>query len=519
MSQDRDMVRTFETDEAKAMETVEEGLGDWLNLKFYNYGSVYFYVTILFLLPFKLTGALNDQTVIIALRGVCLLFGVLTISAVYLIGRRFFDSFTAVLSAFLLSTVPPFVYWSSVSHPETIQLFLICACLYFCLRMVEEKKTTLKYPSCNALFKRGVGFVKDFLVHRRNLVLSSILAGLTFGAKYVGVLLIPTIFFVHFITQKRQKISPSLFIDSVIILLVFGLAFAVSNPYSIIYWRSFGSALIYESNHVAFGDGMKADANGWLWLDVIKNQITGPVIFYLSVVSLLFSCARVCYRFYKGVLTADDLRLSILCFWVLSLFAYVFFRINMREARFILPLVPALLLILSFNVSKIWKLLYALPIGIKIFVTVMGIFYLMIAVNPNLNAILTVKNQILTRQADLSINAGLWMSKNIPANSAVLYYPYMYIPPSFSNKTARWELAADVVSELKPDIIVFTDGAVNRYNQISEAEKYGGGKARYLEINKYHASLLSGKNPGYTLVKSFNDVIWVFGRRNATISP
>jgi len=62
-SKDRNMVLTFEDDEYKNILSLERGLNNRLDLGFYAYGSVYFYVTILLLLPLRVFNLINDQAI------------------------------------------------------------------------------------------------------------------------------------------------------------------------------------------------------------------------------------------------------------------------------------------------------------------------------------------------------------------------------------------------------------------------------------------------------------------------
>ncbi|MDD5255651.1 MAG: glycosyltransferase family 39 protein, partial [Candidatus Omnitrophica bacterium] len=78
-----------------------------------------------------------------ALRFLSLVFGVLSIPAIYVLGKLLFDSRTGLASAFLLAISPLHVWYAQEVREYSLLPFLVMACAYFFARALNENKRRL----------------------------------------------------------------------------------------------------------------------------------------------------------------------------------------------------------------------------------------------------------------------------------------------------------------------------------------------------------------------------------------
>ncbi len=146
-----------------------------LRIHFVSYGHFFFNLVLIPLLFLQQFFTITDVHILLSLRMISWVFGLGSVVWVYIISKRFLGVGVAWLSAILLLIVSlTFIEYSTVAHPDTLQLFFILGSLYYtCLLAEGSEKLEVRY-----------------------LMWASTMAGLAFSAKYAGILLLPLIAFV-----------------------------------------------------------------------------------------------------------------------------------------------------------------------------------------------------------------------------------------------------------------------------------------------------------------------------------
>jgi len=182
------MASVFYPDEGRYVKVIRGALeAQTLRIHFVSYGHFFFNLILIPLLFLQQFFTITDVHILLLLRGISWIFGLGSAWLTFVMARRFFGSEAAWMSiAFLLIVPLTFLEYSTIAHPDTMQLFFILASLYYTCLLAEKLET-------------------------KHLLWASGMAGLAFSAKYAGILLLPLIAFV-FVLQLYQseklKVSP-----------------------------------------------------------------------------------------------------------------------------------------------------------------------------------------------------------------------------------------------------------------------------------------------------------------------
>lgn len=179
------MVDAFNVDESEFLQLIKNEIAEHgLNMRLYVYGHTYFNTGLLPLMLIDFFHPVSEQFIIIFYRLLSALFFMGTLLIVFHMGRRFFGKATAWFSLILmLATSPLFYVYATMFHPDTAQLFFIALGIYYCCNYysVEPEKKW------------------------KQLLYASIAAGLAFGSKYAGILLLPLLAVIVLMEKNELK--------------------------------------------------------------------------------------------------------------------------------------------------------------------------------------------------------------------------------------------------------------------------------------------------------------------------
>jgi hypothetical protein len=262
-------------------------------------------------------------------RLVVLLFSIATLVIFYKFTKRFFDKKVALFSSMLFSTMPMVFYNSITVMTDIPYTFFFIFSMYMYLKAFESKK-------------------------RKHFIFASIIAVLAFLTKWNSILIIPIIFAYALVEKRNQMKNVILSIVLIALLL---------TPYMIVIWKTGLAAIPFISSlqvsATAKQDPQFTTPEGLLYyLDVISTH-------YFTVPILIGSLAAMI--FYT---TQKKKHWKLLLLWFLAY--YMFFTIlSNKEPRYMMPLVPALLIPLSsFIVSE--KIRMFIPIAIVSFALILS---------------------------------------------------------------------------------------------------------------------------------------------------
>ena len=163
-SENSRLLLVFYTDEAAHFDVLAASVAQHTIPIGMGYGYPLFNAARLLLVPIAHP---SEQQIVLALRTAEWAFAVATLIAVFVSIRRL-SLLAAVLTTALLASLPIFVRWSVISHPDLMQLFFLWVALAACARRLDG----------------GV---------RRWTIVAAAAAGAAFGAKFAGMFLLPII--------------------------------------------------------------------------------------------------------------------------------------------------------------------------------------------------------------------------------------------------------------------------------------------------------------------------------------
>jgi hypothetical protein len=124
----------------------------------------------------------SDQQVILTLRTVEWAFALATIVFVFASTRRV-STRAALLTALMLVTLPKFLRWSAISHPDIMQMLFICVALDASARRLEQGSRWWTLVAAAA-------------------------AGVAFASKFAGMFLFPIIWAADLLARRQAFYSP-----------------------------------------------------------------------------------------------------------------------------------------------------------------------------------------------------------------------------------------------------------------------------------------------------------------------
>jgi 4-amino-4-deoxy-L-arabinose transferase-like glycosyltransferase len=558
------LVSVFSSDEANHLYTLKQAISQrTLILDFGIYGHLYFNIALLPLFFLNFLIRVSEQQIILALRLVPTLSAIGTIAATFLITRRYFGRLAAWLAALLLSIVPlNFLHWSITSHPDIPQLFFLVLSLYFCCRLVEQDRPkwlivasvfsgmafACKYSgvlllpiiwmiavgqtidprqpiakprfpkveitrlliACIGIVSIIIGIVfspnfvsQHFTVHGKiadssltHLLINMQIAAIIFGFSLIVFTIIKPIWSVNRFVNSLNKIILS--------VATFGTVFFLTSPFSF-FRLNFLKGIYCESKLMPFGHWFKASNNGMQWFHVLLSpELIGKAIFGLAFLGMSLIIFDVSRKGWRQLLSPA----GVIWMWVIFYFGFLFFRINMRFAHYLLPIIPFLIILSTQSISKIIEFAKSKLSKKLSFLFILVILSSVAAIElpKSVSQILRYRQSTINRvQKSTAVKAGLWLAKHFPKSTRIVYDHYCYVPPIFPDAHATWGGTIEMLKKIKPNIVVVNKKISSRYSDISQAAMYIEGESNFIMKHEYY-NALRDKEAGYMLLRDFGDV-------------
>lgn len=254
-----------------------------------------------------------------------ILFGVLSIIAIYLLGKTFFGEIVGVMSALMLSFTPAHLEFSDVAMSDIVSLFFIIITIY------------LLYNSTSS---------------REYLYLGSISLGITIGIRQTDILLIPL--YLIFLVARRNDLrscilSIVLFSISVCAWLLPTILDTGLNTFIEIQ-RNQGSWAVNASTLNLLG-GLSFGNLSETFRQFMILLISGwsiSLLVFLAIIVVYFV-----YNRQKILRSCMDGRMLILACWILAYFSFSIFCYQLYIVRYLLPIFPALAIVISYGSVKL----------------------------------------------------------------------------------------------------------------------------------------------------------------------
>ncbi len=315
-----------------------------LNPHFFNYPGLTIYIHFLIqgalFVSMKILGLVSSAAEFYAIyiadktvfyytgRIINAIFGIATIYAVYLAAKRLAGGWKpGILAAVLLS--------ANTFHISKSQLIEVDIPLTFFV--------VIALLGMSSLLRTG-----SF----RNRLMTGVFTGLAVSTKYTAAILVVPLVVTVWMASKRadlktadgtsgysRLLSFSLQISMIMIVAI--AAFLLTSPYTVLDWNAFRGAVSFEQHHMEAGHfGMENIATLPFYAGSVSRILPGWPLFLLSALSVLY------LAFYKRE------RVSIIFASFLIPYALVVSSWSMKADRYLLPLLPLLLIFSSAGISK-----------------------------------------------------------------------------------------------------------------------------------------------------------------------
>jgi len=336
------------------------------------YGALPVYIMTLSLMAFSkslnlLNIAFDKTTIFIFLRVVTVLISTGVILVTTALAKKHFENTrTVLLVLFLIALNWKFIVLSHYANADIVLVLMLL--LSFYMFWLYNKNPTNK-----------------------NLFLAGIFFGLAVGTKVTALISLPM--FLYLIWRKRDFYGLPGFIFSALI------AFMVSNPFSIIFFKEFGYRIfgMFSKEGGLVFDSM--DSSPFKYLLALLQMVT-PIILGASV-----------YGAYRKIKHSLDKNFDVFLVANVALYLIFFSFQSRRVDRWLLPILPVVFMYAAFGIEYVFEILKKPAYKIALVVLVFGIYL----INPIL---LLTQFQRWTPKAQ----AYLWAQTNLPEIATKLVY-------------------------------------------------------------------------------------------------
>lgn len=392
-------------------------------------------------------GVVPDPLSLLWVRIFFAIFGIMTVFAVYLIGRRFYSQHVGLLAALFLAVAPAHaVLQSHVVNADAPMILLLMLSLGFCSLALET----------------GRG---------RDYALAGLFVGLATSIKYNGlvgaILLVAT----YIMTRRRSNALRNLVLG----LASVGVGFLLGTPFAILTPQQFFREATHELQHYSSGH-VGYEGSSWLFYARYLLHDAGELMVALGIVGIILAFYR---RERRGILLASFLVGYYL--WI-SLFKVHFDRIAA-------PLVPFVALlsarVVELSVEALTPRLNRFTLGRPL---LYGLLAMLVIALPVYR---TVQRDYLLSQTDVRTIALEWARANIPPGSKVAMESYSppldNLPVEITQLEGAGVIQGGVAThppewyqEKGFDYLVVSSGTYGRF--FNDPKRYADTMARYEAI-------------------------------------
>lgn len=482
----------FVVDEYQQFYIVRQALMErTLYIEWSVYGHLYFNLVLLPLLVLQFFTPISDQVIILALRYVAVLSSAMTVVFTFWLARRYFGRTVAWISSVLLMILPfTFNFWSVTIKPDTLQMLTVVGCLFACCEFINTQQ-------------------------KKYLIAASVCAGLSFSTKYAGAFLVPIICLLSVVSFENDRMSISWRLFSfpklgssirfvLVTLLVFVATFIVTSPSLFVDWQ-FIDGITAQAKYTSVGYIFQTNNDHTEWFEILSSPsllgLPGSILVVFALMSFLVNGWRTRGReffSYNG----------LLWIWVLFYFLFAFFRVNIREDRYMLIIMPFIFILLASFITEIASyfrrkfsrnVIYYLMVGFFVLVGGMEIW------GGLTRQVDLIETRLIMENNDPAIQVGLWLEENYLPSTRILYDRYSYIPPQFERVQGSYGIDEQMLLTFNPRVVVINPSIRDVYLDPSLADSFTEGTEKYMAIYDFYR-LMESEMLGYKLIKEFGSI-------------
>lgn len=473
------MVRAFDADESVILkELVHMFDHRTFEPAFYWYGAFQQYIALLSLYCLEFFSKPEIKDAVFILRFENALAGGGVIALVFLMSKELSSPMAGVYSVAFLLFNSVFLIYGYNAKPELLQLFFITGSLFFGMKGISSDRWW-------------------FLA-------MGIMGGLAFITKFAGLFLLPMGVLAAFLSvHKREccfrKKLREIVVKTSMVFIGFSIAVTFFSPYMLRDFDLVIERLAIQTQINKEGYLFFADDYLFQWFLIIFNSN------FLGYSALLIYCTYL-IDFIRAVLCRStipkDLDKEFFLFvWVFFYGLYTIFGVVVRAERYMLPILPVLVIFAGLKVNKIIE---SKKLGSMQKMIFAGVIFMLLL--PNLFMINNLISISLVRENSPRIVAGEWVVKKLPADAKIASNLYTYVPPSFTKHLHSKYLSIQDVHQYQPEYIVSSREISQRFLDISRSKKFTLGEHEYMLRYTLYRGLREGSLRDYFLLKDFGEV-------------
>lgn len=273
------------------------------------------------------------------------LFAVLSIYLAYRIAKKIYSEMAGIYSALFLGVTMGFIAETHMSKSTALLIFMILLTVFACINYYD-RNTIKKY------------------------IVPFFCGGLTFATKYNGGIIIFPLGYYLFktLTKERQleegKIK--LFVNTLLLnknfyvsLTVFLISFLLGFPRIVTNFFDYSKGFNYYRTHYVPQSPVSALPNfisGFLGYFLTLKDIFGMALFFLIIAGIIFSVIKI----------KPSMPIKIILFMVIPYYIFFSFNPKLFEVKYIIPIVPFLVILSSGIVDNIFKLKYIYKVATSV---------------------------------------------------------------------------------------------------------------------------------------------------------
>jgi len=376
-----------------------------LNPGFYNYGSLFIYLTNLAIVAGSLFGLIDlperdlfsaiDEFAKLYLAGriMAVILAIGTVYLVYVLGRRAYGRAIGLIAALFMAILPIHVMHSHYLAVDVPATFFVTAALVFAVHIPGSYK--LRYYLLAGLF-----------------------AGLAAGTKYNTGLVILSPIVAHLSTAEEKPFR-RIFNPKLLAVLASGAAgFFIGTPGVLLYRSEFVRDFLYEVRHAATGHGLVfADTPVGFVYHVTHSLLPGMGLPLLILAGI-------------GVLYALVIRRPVDLTLLAFLLAYYFVIgiAQVKFARYTIPMFPVLTILAARAVCRLYERFMAGELFVHLARYALTLILIAIVVYTLAYSIVI---DLTFARADTRDAAASWVRRNVPVGMSIglATHPWFYTPP------------------------------------------------------------------------------------------
>ncbi|HEY3297754.1 MAG TPA: glycosyltransferase family 39 protein [Armatimonadota bacterium] len=396
---------SYHPDENMVFAAVQKILGGSLEPGFYNYGSLYIYMTAGSIITGIGLGCINPDSsdasslvrtlhgMYLAGRLTALLLGLLTVYLVFRIGDRAYGRGTGLIAALFMAAMPIHVMHSRFLAVDVPATFFISLVLLYSIRITQDK----------GLF--------------RNYLCAGLFAGFAAATKYNAGLILLSPIVAHVLTNDSSMWKRIFNARVISMLCIAAVGFLAGTPGVILNSAAFIRDFGYEMHHVQTGHGLVFVNTGLGWV----YHFTHSLLPGMGLPLLLLACLGLIYALKKRT-AADVAMVAFVLVYYLMIGAA-----QVRFARYIIPLLPILALFAARVIVDLYRLgsrasrYHPAKFAATIVVILLSGYSLLYS---------SALDGMYARQ-DTRDRAAVWVRQNVKESESIGFatIPWFYTPP------------------------------------------------------------------------------------------